>query len=93
MSARVYFMKRVKDCKDVSRDVNVFILQKNDRFVMKTTTKNRKRNNRFKNDRFLKKVRFSKMVVFKTIVFIKYVISLTMTLRQRSLTKRGNDLF
>ena len=68
MSARVYFMKRVKDCKDVSRDVNVFILQKNDRFVMKTTTKNRKRNNRFKNDRFLKKVRFSKMVVFKTIV-------------------------
>ena len=68
MSARVYFMKRVQDCKDVSRDVNVFILQKNDRFVMKTTTKSRKRNNRFKNDRFLKKVRFSKMVVFKTIV-------------------------
>ena len=31
----------------VSRDVNVFIFQKNDRFVMKTTTKNRKRNDRF----------------------------------------------
>ena len=30
-----------------SRDVNVFIFQKNDRFVMKTTTKNRKRNDRF----------------------------------------------
>ena len=29
------------------RDVNVFIFQKNDRFVMKTTTKNRKRNDRF----------------------------------------------
>ena len=29
------------------RDVNVFIFQKNDRFVMITTTKNRKRNDRF----------------------------------------------
>ena len=33
------------------RDVNVFMFQKNDRFVMKTTTKNRKRNELFKNDR------------------------------------------
>ena len=31
----------------VLRDVNVFIFQKNDRFVMKTTTKNLKRNDRF----------------------------------------------
>jgi len=29
------------------RDVNVFIFQINDSFVMKTTTKNRKRNDRF----------------------------------------------
>ena len=36
----------------VYRDVNVFIFQKNDRFVMITTTKNRKRN-----DRFLKKLK------------------------------------
>ena len=33
-------------------DVNVFILLKNDRFVMKTTTKNRKRNDRFLKVRF-----------------------------------------
>ena len=31
----------------ICRDVNVFIFQKNDRFVMKTTTKIRKRNDRF----------------------------------------------
>ena len=31
----------------VLRDDNVFIFQKNDQFVMKTTTKNRKRNDRF----------------------------------------------
>ena len=31
----------------VYRDVNVFIFQKNYRFVMKTTTKNRKQNDRF----------------------------------------------
>ena len=31
----------------LSRDVNVFIFQKNNHFVMKTTTKNRKRNDRF----------------------------------------------
>ena len=30
-----------------NRDVNVFIFQKDDRFVMKTTTKKRKRNDRF----------------------------------------------
>ena len=38
----------------VLRDVNVFIFQKNGRFVMKTTTKNRKQNDRFKNDSFFK---------------------------------------
>ena len=32
---------------DTDRDVNVLIFQKNDRFVMETTTKNRKRNDRF----------------------------------------------
>ena len=31
----------------IFRDVNVFIFQKNDRFVMKTTTKNRKQNYHF----------------------------------------------
>ena len=40
------------------RVVNVFIFLKNDRFVMKTTTKIEKRNDRFKNDRFLKKFVF-----------------------------------
>ena len=59
------------------RDVNVFIFSKNDRVVMKTTTKNRKRN-----DRFLK-VRFLKMVVFKTIVLIKIVVSLTIVNEER----------
>ena len=38
---------------DTNRDVNVFIFQKNDRFVMKTTTKNRKRNDRFLKRLFL----------------------------------------
>jgi len=37
----------VNDVLVSSRDVNVFIFQKNNRFVMKTTTKNRKRNDRF----------------------------------------------
>ena len=32
--------------RSTARDVNVFIFQKNDRFFMKTTTKNRKRNDR-----------------------------------------------
>ena len=57
------------------RDVNVFIFLKNDRFVMKTTTNNRKRNYRFF------KVRFLKMVVF-----IKLVISLTIVNDDPSLT-------
>jgi len=64
----------------IGRDVNVFIFQKNDRFGLKTTTKNRKRN-----DRFLK-VRFLKMVVFKTIVLIKIVVSLTIVNDDPSLT-------
>ena len=51
------------------RDVIVFIFQKNDRFGMKTTTKNRKRNDRYLKRSFFLKVRFFKMVVFKTIVF------------------------
>ena len=56
------------------RDVNVFIFQKNDRFVMKTTTKNRKRNDRFFKNNRMKTVanRFNKTIVFsenETIVF------------------------
>ena len=31
----------------VTRDVNVFIFSENERFVMKATTKKRKRNDRF----------------------------------------------
>ena len=54
------------------RDVNVFIFLKNDRFVMKTTTKNRKRNDRFLKRSLFQKVRFKKMVVF-----IKIIVSLT----------------
>ena len=48
------------------RDVNVFIFQKNDRFVMKTTTKIRKRNDRFLKSQFLKRSFFSEN---ETIVF------------------------
>ena len=44
---------------NVFRDVNVFIFLNNDRFVMKTTTKNQKRNARFKNDRFYRIRRFA----------------------------------
>ena len=44
------------------RDVNVFIFLKNDRFIMKTMTKNRKRNDHFF------KVSFLKIVVSLTIV-------------------------
>ena len=51
------------------RDVNVFIFQKNDRFVIITTTKNQKRNDRF----FFKKFVFLKMVVLKTIVLLTIV--------------------
>jgi len=61
------------------RDVNVVIFQKNYRFVMKTTTKNRKQN-----DRFLK------MVVFKTLVFIKFVVSLTIVNEERKPTSRAS---
>jgi len=50
------------------RDVNVFIFQKNDRFVKKKTTKNRKRNDLFQKRSFFL-VRFLKMVVF-----IKFVV-------------------
>ena len=62
------------------RDVNVFIFQKNDRFVMKTTTKNRKRNDRF-----------SKRSFSKTIVFIKFVVSLTIVNYEPSLTIVNDD--
>ena len=54
------------------RDVIVFIFQKNDRFGMKTTTKNRKRN-----DRYLKRSFFLKVRFFKMVVFIKFVVLLT----------------
>ena len=76
------------------RDVNVFIFQKNDRFVMKTTTKNRKRNERFfKKFVFLKwwflKRSFFKTFVFQndrfSIVFIKFVVSLTIVNDEPSL--------
>ena len=40
------------------RDVNVFIFLKNDRVVMKKTTKNRKRNDRFVKGSFFKNGRF-----------------------------------
>jgi len=63
------------------RDVNVVIFQKNYRFVMKTTTKNRKQNNRF-----------LKMVVFKTLVFIKFVVSLTIV-NQREDQPEGHLYF
>ena len=45
---------------------------KNDRFVMQTTTKNRKRNDRFLKRSLFQKVRFKRMVVF-----IKIIVSLT----------------
>ena len=67
------------------RDVNVFIFLKNDRFVMQTTTKNRKRNDRFLKRSLFQKVRFKKMVVF-----IKIIVSLTIDNDDPSLTKRGN---
>ena len=40
------------------RDVNVFIFLKNDRFIMKTTTKNRKRNDCFSKKLLFKNGRF-----------------------------------
>ena len=46
------------------RDVNVFIFQKNDRFVMKTTTKIENKTIVFKNDRFFKKFVFQKRSFF-----------------------------
>ena len=67
----------------VNRNVNVFVFLKNDRFIMKMTIKNRKRNDRFKNNSFLK------MVVFKTIVSLTIVNddpSITMANDDHSLT-------
>ena len=55
--------------RSMPRVVNVLVFFQNDRFVMKTTTKIEKRNDRFKKRSFFKKVRFLKTVVFKTIVF------------------------
>ena len=43
----ICIIKRFKKERTVSRDVNIFIFFKNDRFVMKTTTKNRIRSDRF----------------------------------------------
>ena len=59
--------------RDTNRDVNVFIFQKNDRFVMITTTKNIE-TIVFKNDRVIKKFvflkwSFLKRSFFKTLVF------------------------
>ena len=53
------------------RDGNVLIIQRNYRFVMKTTTKNRKRNDRFFKSSFLKKWSFLKTIVFQNDCFYK----------------------
>ena len=68
------FLLFVFNLRDAPRDVNVFIFQKNDRFVMKTTTKNRKRTDRFQKRSFFKKFvskkwSFLKRSFFKTLVF------------------------
>ena len=54
---------------------------KNDRFVMKTTTKKEKRN-----DRFVFESSFLKRVVFKMIAFIKLAVLLTIVKDVPSLT-------
>ena len=56
-----------------------FYFLKNERFVMKTTTKIRKMI-------VFKKLVFKKTVVIKTMVFIKHVVSLTIVNRDPSLS-------
>ena len=68
----------------------------NDRFVMKTTTKNRKQNDRFKKKVNLFKISFLKRSLLKKIVFskqsfYKIVVSLTMVEDEPSLTIFNHD--
>ena len=74
------------DFKVVATDVNVFIFQKNNRFVMKTTTKNRKQN-----DRFFKQFVFLKWSFLKRSIFIKFVVSLMIVNDDPSLTIFNNE--
>ena len=92
---------------DITMYIWIVFIFLNDRFVMKTTTKNEKRNDRFQKQSFSKTTVFKKLVVSLTIVNDKPSLtivnddpsftivnkdpSLTIVNDDPSLTKRGGE--